>query len=347
VVLQLVGTSELDRGRGDTVVQVISFAFGVPPENVIVSDQNGRRLFDASRGGPGDEILAHQEEFDRTRTLRVQAALDRAYGMGLTVASVHGEWSYEESESVEQNIDPTSKAPLSEFSHETETPQNSSSRVGGAVGATSNIDTEEAGNAGSESLATTSETSKEYAVSRNTSLKRKTAPALERLSVSVVVDRSLEGDLSQIEEAVKGFAGFNPERDGFSSMVATFPGIERDDQGAPVAAVPEPTPEPMNPWLALLLERAVEIVAALAFVIILFRGLKRGQRKLEPAVKTSAGQVGRATKAVGETISDEDIDMDMLARAHVNELLESDPEKVSTLLSRWALGDSVYSRGRS
>jgi hypothetical protein len=37
--------------------------------------------------------------------------------MGLTVASVHGEWSYEESESVEQNIDPTSKAPLSEFSH--------------------------------------------------------------------------------------------------------------------------------------------------------------------------------------------------------------------------------------
>ena len=335
-VLQLVGTSDLERGRSDTVTQIISFAFGVPPENVIVSDQNGRRLFDPSRSGPGDDLLAHQEEFDRARTDRVQAALDRAYGPGMTIASVHGEWSYEEVESVEQSVDPTSKAPLSEFTSETETPSGSS-----ATGGAASTGGDEGTNVpvAVESSATTSETSKEFALSRNTNLRRKTAPVLERLSVSVVVDRSLEGELAQVEEAVKGFAGFDQERDSFSSMVATFPGFERDDEGLPVPPETVPAEEPMSPTMALLLERAVEIVAALAFLVVLFRSLKRGNAaQLEPAQDATSSPSG-------ETVAEESVDLDMLARAHVQELLESDPERVSTLLSRWALGDSVYSRG--
>ena len=336
-VLQLVGTSELPRGRSDTVVQIISFAFGVPPENVIVSDQNGQRLFDPSRSSPADDLLAHQEEFDRTRTGRVQAALDRAYGPGMTIASVHGEWSYEEVETVEQSVDPTSKAPVSEFISETETPSGTSV-TGGPVGVAA--DAEEASSSvTAESLATTSESSKEYEISRNTNLRRKTAPVLERLSVSVVVDRSLESELTQVEEATKGFAGFDQERDTFSSMVATFPGFERDDEGLPVPAEAVPAEEPMSPTVTLLLERAVEIVAALAFLLILFRSLKRGS----PAPPEPSQEV--AASPSGDSAAEEYIDLDMLARAHVQELLESDPERVSTLLSRWALSDSVYSRG--
>jgi flagellar biosynthesis/type III secretory pathway M-ring protein FliF/YscJ len=336
VVLQLVGISELDRERSDTVAQIVSFAFGIPRENVIVSDQNGRQLLAGSSANGMNELLQQQEEFDRSSTSRVQDALDRAYGPGLTVASVHGEWSYDELESVEEKIDPTSKTPVSEFSHDTETPQGDLS-AGGPVGTTSNLDG--AGNTPTrapESPATTSESSKEFAVSRNTSHLRKTSPVLSLLAVNLVLDKSLEADRAQIEQAVKGLSGFVETRDGFSSTVAAFPAISRDDQGKPVAPTAEAPSVTTSPMLGVLLERAVEIVAALAFVLVLMKSLKRSGK---PIV-----QVDDKRPSLSDLIPEEEIDLDMLARAHVDELLKSDPEKVSKLLSRWALGEKLYSR---
>ncbi len=335
VVLQLVGISELDPQRSNTVAQIVSFAFGIARENVIVSDQNGRQLLADSSESGMDEIIQHQEEFDRTSTSRVQAALDRAYGPGLTVASVHGEWSYDELESVEEKIDPTSKTPVSEFSHDTETPL--SEAEGGPVGTASNIgNTEESSSSTSENPATTSESSKEFAVSRNTSHLRKTTPTLERMAVNVVVDKSLEPDLTQIEKAVKGLAGFIETRDGFSSTVATFPSISRDDQGKPVAPVFAPPPEGRGPIVGVLFERAIEILAALAFIIVLLKSLKRSGRSIT--------QSDDKRPSLSDLIPEEEIDLDMLARAHVDEILRTDPEKVSKLLSRWALGEKLYTR---
>jgi flagellar biosynthesis/type III secretory pathway M-ring protein FliF/YscJ len=337
VVLQLVGTTELDPERSDTVAQIVCFGFGIPRENVIISDQNGVRLFDGSSSRGMDELLAHQREFDHVNTERVQQALDMAYGSGLTVASVHGEWSYDELESVEEKIDPTSKSPISEFSHDTQTPQGLVSGAGGAVGLDSNTELPTSSpSSGEESLATTSEVSKEYAVSRNTSHLRQTAPVLERLAVSVVLDKSLDVDLAQIEKAVKGIAGFDEARDTFTSMVATFPSVARDDQGKPVPVQVEPASRPVSPIIGVIIERAVEIVAALAFVFVLLRSLKRSQRVIAlPEEKK---------QSLSDFIPEEKIDLDVLARAHVDELLRTNPEKVSKLLSRWASGESFYTR---
>ena len=47
-----------------------------------------------------------------------------------------------------------------------------------------------------------------------------------------------------------------------------------------------------------------------------------------------AGVRGSATE--GESSAEE------LARRHVEELLEADPERVGALLSRWALGEDYY-----
>ncbi len=342
VVLQLVGLTELDQDRSDTVAQIVSFSFGIPRENVIISDQNGRQLYEGGASRGMDEMLAHQENYDRLASTRVQDALDRAYGPGLTVASVHGEWSYDELESVEEKVDPTSKAPLSEFSHETETPQPDAAANGGRVGTDANLSPDPAASEESTTtLATTSETSKEYAVSRNTSHLRKSSPLLERLAVSIVVDSSLEPGLAQIERTVKALAGFDEQRDIFTSTVAAFPGVARDDQAKTVPpAASEPAAEPMSPLVGVLIERAIEIVAALAFLFVLLRSLKRSSK---PIVRPNDDK----KPSLSDLIPEEEVDLDMLARAHVDELLRSDPEKVSKLLSRWALGESFYSRSSS
>jgi hypothetical protein len=64
----------------------------------------------------------------------------------------------------------------------------------------------------------------------------------------------------------------------------------------------------------------------------------------------SDGPGGTATVKLGadgkpmlsDLLGDDEIDLDLLARKHVEELLERDPEKVSALLSRWALGEQFY-----
>ena len=82
-----------------------------------------------------------------------------------------------------------------------------------------------------------------------------------------------------------------------------------------------------------LFERGVELLAALAFLFVLFKSLKNGKFK---------GDAEGAESDAGEA-PEEEIDLELLARKRVEELLEKEPERVSALLSRWALGESFYS----
>lgn len=335
VVLTLRGLTELDREQSETVAQIVRFSFDVPSENVMISDQTGRRLFDGSRDRGLDEMMDWEESFDRIRTQRVQEFLDMTYGPGLTRASVHADWNYVRSETVSETVDPKGIA-VSEETSDTSTPLNKP-MAGGPAGVASNL----VGGAGQTSVptpapeepATTSDTRKEFIVGRNTTHTTTPNPILERLSVTIFADDSLSAQLVEMESTVKGIVGFDALRgDLYSGKSAPMYGIERDDDGKIVVALPVPVEEPMSPTMEMLIEHGVEIVAALAFLFVLLRSLKKSQAPLHSdASATGAG-------------SDEEIDADRLARAHIEQLLKSDPEKVAALLSRWALGDSYYIR---
>ncbi|MDG1492178.1 MAG: hypothetical protein P8R43_09820, partial [Planctomycetota bacterium] len=45
--------------------------------------------------------------------------------------------------------------------------------------------------------------------------------------------------------------------------------------------------------------------------------------------------------------ADEEVDLDALARARIEELLQSEPERVSALLSRWALSEERFAETSS
>ena len=45
--------------------------------------------------------------------------------------------------------------------------------------------------------------------------------------------------------------------------------------------------------------------------------------------------------------ANEEVDLDALARAHIEELLQSEPERVSALLSRWALSEERFAETSS
>lgn len=341
VVLQLRGIDEPDREQRDTVATIVRSAFGVPKENVVISDQLGRRIYDGSSGEQDlFHILDFQRQSDRADTDRVQVFLDTVYGPGLAYASVHSDWAYRAVESVDEAVDPSTKVPVSTSAIDTSTPQGASSVGGIAGGPTS------AGGAGppdsgsgEDRVATTSETREEFLVGRRTTHTVQDTPVLERLTVTIRVDQSLSGELATIEEAAKKLVGFDEKRgDEVSVSTARFFGLERDAEGNPVTPDPEALPEPTNPTIELLLEHGIELLAAVAFLFVLLRSLKSGGKK--------TGESGAAATRGVSANTTEEVDLDLLARRQVEELVTSDPDKVGELLSRWAL-DQTHAGNRS
>lgn len=331
VVLQLRGTLEPDREQRDVVATLVCSAFGVPKGNVVISDQFGRRIFDGSRDEGMDELLEFQRLSDESFTQRVQGFLDDIYGEGLAHASVHGEWTYDSVESVDESIDPATKVPLSKMTVDTSTPEGPA-RTGGPPG----------GDAASAALpeeafvATSSETQEQYTVGRTTTYKVQKAPVLRRLSVTIRVDESIASDIDQVREAAMRIVGFDEQRgDEISVSSARFHGLERDADGRLVDAEPAPVPDPPNATLELLLQHGVEILAAAAFLFVLLRSLRAG-RKAAAAAPVAAAHPSAA----------EEVDVDLLARKHVEELLRSEPDRVAALLSRWAFEEPTGARSR-
>jgi hypothetical protein len=85
----------------------------------------------------------------------------------------------------------------------------------------------------------------------------------------------------------------------------------------------------------MLLQRGIEIAAAVAFLFLLFKTLK------------SAGKAPNAGKpATADGAEMDERQLEMLAKSEIEELVKSDPQRVSTILSRWAAEEETVGAGR-
>lgn len=335
VVLHITGGVSLDQGVRLAIAGTVCKGTGTPEENVTITDQNGRIVFDGQSDNSQNEMLRFEEEWARSKSMIAQRALS-SYGDNLVTVTVAGTYDFKMSESVQEQLTPKGTV-ISEDTDSSTTPIDLSSgqplnSAGGPAGVASNLSATPTAIHTSE--ATETHSSKKFGVGRTMTHVADTAPTLTRMTVAVSVHESLKDSLADIEEIVKNAIGFDEAR-GDSIAVATAPmtHIEVDDAGQPVQAAIEPAPEPPNKMMAMLLERGVEILAAGAFLLVLLKSLKKGVAKPE--------EVAAATSPL-DLINEEDLDLDMLARKHVEQMLEEDPEKVAALLSRWALGENFY-----
>ena len=342
VTLQLRGNTTLEKAQASTVAKLVRYRFNVPQENVIIADQSGRSLFDGAAsselGSVAGELFEHKSRFDADVARTTNQILDRILGPGMAYVVVQSEWRCEESESVKETLDPKPVV-VSKTESKSSTPQGAGSEVGGAAGTASNIASEfgtsnaaiggvQTGGPGGK--ATTQETKTTSIVGRETEHKKSATPEIERLSIALFLDESLKDRLAGLEGSVKTAVGFVDQRDSFSSMVTPFASIPRDEQGK---IVPPPAEEPVsepNPLVETLIQRGVEIAAAIAFLFVLLKSLKGLPKKSEP----KGGVAG-----VGDTAGGDAAYIEMLAKTEIQELVKSEPEKVSAILSRWAAED--------
>lgn len=347
----------VSRGAANMVIN----AFHTTPDNVTIVDQHGKTLFDGTKDEELDEFLTFQRNHDRDLQARAQVQLDATYGPRLAMITVRSEWDFIRSESVDETLSPKG-IKLRETTSNSSTP--GAAPAGGPAGVQENISLAPSGVAVSAAT-TRKDQDVQYSIGTRTTHTIQNKPVLVKLHVGLVLDSSKEELLVAAGEWVKTIVGYDAERgDIFSGSSLSIYGIERDEEGNPIPAAP---PEPMEApdrFLDMILQHAVEGIAALVFLIVLLRTLKgsqnapagKGKSKGKASGRTgggagSAGQIGRPGGGL-HTYENEDgepieIVPEVLARRQVEELIEIDPERVSSLLSRWAMGDEYYAESNA
>lgn len=347
VTLTLRGGEVLTKRQSDTVAKLVRFRFDVPRENVIVSDQSGHSLYDGSEladSGNVDDLFENRERFERGLQEKANRILDQVLGEGLAYVVVNSEWTYEQTETIKKSYDPTSKVVVERDMSKTKTPV-SSGPVGGAPGTASNLPGDfGVNNAGVPSLnssatqvqgeASTSDESTTTIVGEETQHRLSHVPLLKSLSVSLFLDESQGGRKDDLQKSVQAAVGFDEARgDSFAAFVSPFASVQRDDEGKVVLPVAPPPAEEPSQIMELILERGVEIVAALGFLFVLLKSLKNGGAKKREELEAAAAAAEAAEEELDE------VDLERLAVAQVEELVRTDPEKVAEILSTWALED--------
>lgn len=352
VTLTLANLVELSREQAENVAKLVRFRFGVPAENVIVSDQNGRALYDPSRaqGLAGDPatLLEYAHAYDRELALKVNQQLATAYGPKKALVTVTSEWDHDQRTTVSEQISPKGTL-VSEKSIKSETPVGALPVSGGPAGSASNVPDEgafgvdnaaiaaETPAASAPQMSTSNESEKSYETARSKTQTIHATPTLERLSVSLLLDESLAAKKQEIQSIVQAAVGFDVTRDDVIQVgTTTFSSEVADAAGSAAPAEEGGGPSPL---VRMLLERGIEIAAALAFLFVLFKALKGAKVGVTPAV---AGATGAATGALTDA---GEPDPEHLARVRIEELVRTDPRRVGEILSRWAGEGRAVARG--
>jgi flagellar biosynthesis/type III secretory pathway M-ring protein FliF/YscJ len=330
--------------QAQNVGSIVRMAFNVPEENITVLDHNGATIFNGKSHDQLSGTLAFQRSFDQEKTQSVQALLDGIYGPNLTKVRVSGDWSFVQKETVGEVRGPGGK--ISERIQKSKTPP--AGMVGGPAGLNESFGaaTQPIGASSGPVLATKDDTETKYAVGTQTTHEVENSPVLKHLSVSLTLDESLRDQAEAIANQVKAAVGFREDREDLMSTNTTaFAGLERDSDGVPVAPAAIEVPEPPNAMMTTLIEHGVEMLAVLLFFGLLLRSMKQAKGVVTGEGSSHSRSISTMTLSDLED-GEIEIDPSLLARKHIENLLESDPDRVSSLLTRWAMGDQFYAESK-
>lgn len=243
IMLKLNPNKTLEPGQVKGLVMLVTNSVeGLKPENVTVVDMAGNILSEdigtdeasRTRKLTGDQVEL-QKQYQKDLQNSVQSMLERIVGVGKAVVRVQLELDFDKIRSKKQEY--TDKVPRSQQVIE-ETSKTTNTGTPGVPGTDSNIPGYE-----TVSETGTSETSRTEKITNNEintyeEVKEQAPGSIRRLSVAVVVDKEIDSkQLAQIEQIVKGAAGFNENRgDQISVAGMPFNTEYRDKMESEIAA---------------------------------------------------------------------------------------------------------------
>ncbi|MFQ5505156.1 MAG: flagellar M-ring protein FliF C-terminal domain-containing protein, partial [Planctomycetota bacterium] len=303
-----------------TIVVAVSTGLGVPREGVTVTSDDGRVYSETQDGGlsRGDysDLLGLELKASSTMTSQAQMALERLFpGKVHVQVSVHYENTVSSSE---ERIVPEDKVLTNESSYKTSTKNGSPTSTGDPnIGSTQGSSTVEPSRK-TDMESTVTQTQKSYEGSVGKKRTIPLAPKIERISVFLAIDESIQSHGDQIVSQVKNLVGWDEKRDlPLEAMPVKFPEVTEP-----------PVEEPgMFEMVKGYLPVAGQVLSIL-LVILFLKGLLKKHRPQAITVPTETEQPdeGDSSKEAKRL------------RREIEKVVNQDPASVSRLLEGWLAG---------
>lgn len=358
ISVKLRGREKLNQHEIQSIVNLVASAVpGLTTENITLVDTTGRLLYRKQADGEGvltGNQLEYQIKIEDTLRQKVETMLEEVVGVNKARARVTAEVDFNKVERTEESFDPEAQVVRSEQML-TENDQRGGANPEGIPGVKGELATfaEEGGEGKAASGYTRNNVTRNYEISKQTKHVQDKGGAVKRLSIAVMVDGSYEKsvdkdgktslkyqprsaeEMRNLDKLVKNAIGYSEER-GDQVEVASLPFA--------LSSVPEPEPDAMEKYRAMLEWLAMPLVYLLVAVLVLLFVIKPffkilAAKQLESRTAGITGKPGMHGPAIGEGgVEEEDFSLaprGLTDQERIYRLAQSDPDRAADLVRRW------------
>jgi flagellar M-ring protein FliF len=283
VLLDLAPGTTLSGEQIQAVTNLVSSSVqDMDPEQVTVTDSTGHVLSAAGTGvtaAAGDARSQVEQDYESRLALNAQQILDTVVGPGHAKVSVRADVDLSQRQSTSETYTYNNGTPPLSSSNTTESYTGSGTPVGGVLGP-ENMPDAAANAGGSGSTYNKEQTTDNNAVDKTVETVESAPGALNRLTVSVVMDDAVAGSLNQqqIQSLVGNAVGLDTAR-GDAITVASMPfDTTASKQAAADLAAAKQAESSAQMWSMI---RTGGIAAGIALVVLLVWLRSRRQEEIE------------------------------------------------------------------
>src|SRR5215218_1589928 len=200
VLLDLAPGTALSGEQIQAVTNLVSSSVqDMEPDQVTVADSTGQVLSAAGRGvtaAAGDARSQVEQDYEKRLSDNAQQILDRVVGPGRAEVSVRADVDLSQRDTTSETYTYEPGTPPVSESNQTETYTGSGAPVGGVLGPENTADAVGNAGGGADSTYNKESTTSNNAVGKTTEITQGAPGGLSRLTVSVVMDEAVAGNLN-------------------------------------------------------------------------------------------------------------------------------------------------------
>ncbi|KGH48491.1 flagellar M-ring protein FliF [Modestobacter caceresii] len=338
VLLDLAPGTSLAGEQVQAVTHLVSSSIEkMDPADVTVADSTGAVLSAAGEGmsaGAGDAQSQMEQEFEGRLAANAQQILDRVAGPGNAVVSVRADLDFDQRGTTIESYDFNEGTPALSESTTIENYEGNGAAVGGVLGA------EDLGVNGNGESAYDKETAtRNNAVDKTVETIEGAPGAVERLTVSVVMDQAVAGALNQaqVQDLIGNAVGLDVARgDAITVAAMAFDQTAAERAAADLAAAEE-AEKTAQMW-SMIKTGGIALGIALLVLIVWLRS-RRNREEYEEYEDEETEERIQVESVRDPALDDRaaliEAQQRERVRGEISEMVSDRPDEVATMLRGW------------
>jgi flagellar M-ring protein FliF len=346
VLLDLGAGTQLSGEQISAVTNLVSSSIeGMDPKDVTVADSDGQVLSAAGQvsAAAGDQRSAMETDYEDRLAANAQKILDQVLGPNHAVVSVRADLDLSQRQSTSESYSYNQGTPPISSSQSTETYSGTGGAVGGVLGPENTGTATGSGN----SAYNKSDTTDNNAVDKTTTTTQDAPGSIKRLTVSVVMDGTVAGNLNQqqVQSLIGNAVGLDTAR-GDAITVAAMPFDTSAAQQAKAEVEAAKKAEQQAQMWSLVKTGGIALGILLVILIVWLRSRRRGEveEEYEPLELSDDMLAELERLRVSSTRDEPVVDTAALeleaaerqrVRSEISTMVAEKPDEVAAMLRGW------------